>query len=191
MSDPKKALATQVANIEARTGKTLAQLTVFIRESGLTKHTEIRNMLKRELALGFGDANTVAHLARQAEAEPPEVVTGGVPLDPLYAIYAGAKAALRPIHELLMARLASFGAFEVAPKKTYVSLRRKKQFAMIGPATNTRVEVGINLKTLQPTARLEALPPKGMCEFKVKLTEATEVDDELVAWLKLAYDAAG
>lgn len=61
-------------------------------------------------------------------------------------IYAGPKAALRPIHDRLMADIVKFGEFETLPKKGYVSLRRKKQFAMIGPATNTRVEVGITPK---------------------------------------------
>ncbi len=64
------------------------------------------------------------------------------------AIYSGPKADLRPIHDRLLAAIAKFGPFEIAPKKDYVSLRRKKQFAMIGPATKTRVEVGINVKGL-------------------------------------------
>ncbi|HEX6289041.1 MAG TPA: DUF5655 domain-containing protein [Herpetosiphonaceae bacterium] len=106
-------------------------------------------------------------------------------------IYAGAKAKLRPIHEKLMARIQEFGPFEIAPKKTYLSLRRKKQFATIGPATNTRFEVGMNKKGMPPTDRLIELPPGDICSHKVKLTDESEVDDELVAWIKLAYDNAG
>ena len=90
-----------------------------------------------------------------------------------------------------MAEVTKFGDFEIAPKKTYLSLRRKKQFAMVGPATNTRVEVGLNMKDVKPTSSLEALPPGGMCQYRVKLTSASEVDAELLRWIRQAYDAAG
>lgn len=191
MGDPQKALATQLANIEKRTGKTLEELKALIHGSGLSKHSEVRDMLKQTLGLGFGDANTLAHVARQAVAGPPESAATAGTGDPADALYTGPKAALRPIHDKLMARLAALGDFEVAPKKTYVSLRRKKQFATIGPATNTRVEAGINMKALQATARLEAMPPKSMCDFRVKLTAPEQVDDELIGWLRRAYEAAG
>ncbi len=62
---------------------------------------------------------------------------------------------------------------------------------MIGPATNTRVEVGLNIKELPSSPRLEKLPAGQMCNFRVKLTDATQVDAELVAWIKAAFDAAG
>jgi predicted transport protein len=109
----------------------------------------------------------------------------------LEGLYAGPKAALRPIHDRLLAELRKFGAFEEAPKKTYVSYRRKKQFATIGPATNTRVEVGLNMKGVKATERLEQLPAGQMCNYKVKLTDAAQVDAELIAWIRTAYDAAG
>jgi hypothetical protein len=89
-----------------------------------------------------------------------------------------------------MAALARFGAFEVAPKKGYVSLRRKKQFAMIGPGSATRVDVGLNMKDVPATERLLAEKPGGMCQYKVKLSSASEVDAELIGWLRLAFDAA-
>lgn len=178
-----KALATQLANIEKRTGKSLAELTRIVQASGLSKHGEIRDMLKRDLGMGHGDANTLVHHVRGAGAAS----TGDV----LDEIYAGAKAGLRPIHERFMKAVEQFGEFEIAPKKTYLSLRRKKQFAMIGPATNTRVEVGINIKGLTPADRLLAMPDKSMCQYKVKLTEPAEVDAELLAWVRKAYDAAG
>ena len=106
-------------------------------------------------------------------------------------IYAGPKAALRPIHDAFMRGIEPFGPFEVAPKKGYVSLRRKKQFAMIGPATNSRVEIGLNMKGVSGGERLLAQPPGGMCQYKVKLTQAGEVDAELLAWVRQAFDAAG
>ena len=89
-----------------------------------------------------------------------------------------------------MAAITGFGPFEIAPKKGYISLRGKKQFAMIGPATNSRVEVGLNLKDVKGTTRLETQKPGGMCQFKVKITTAAEVDKELVGWIRLAYKSS-
>lgn len=188
MADPEKALATQLANIEKRTGKSIAQLTELIHASGLAKHGEMVAMLKTTLGLGHGDANTLVHHSKQAAAG-----TGAAraPEDVLDRIYTGPKAALRPIHDVLMTAIRGFGPFEEAPKQTYVSLRRKKQFAMIGPATNSRVEVGLNLKNLEPTERLLALPPGQMCSHKVRLTDVTEADAELLGWIRAAYEAAG
>ena len=56
-----KALATQLANIEKRSGKSLDALAKIVKSSGLTKHGEIRDMLKRDLGMGHGDANTLVH----------------------------------------------------------------------------------------------------------------------------------
>jgi hypothetical protein len=106
-------------------------------------------------------------------------------------LYSASKAALRPIHEKLLDELERIGAYEAVPKKGYLSYRRKKQFAMIGPATKTRVEVGLNMKGIAATERLQALPAGQMCNYKIKLTEMTEVDAELLGWLRTAYDAAG
>lgn len=186
MADVQKALATQIKNIEGRTGKTLQQLIARVRNSGLAKHGEIVSMLKSELGLGHGDANTIAHLAKKDDKKGSEPTA-----DPLDTLYVGAKAALRPIHDALSSRLKGFGPFETEPKQKYISYRRKKQFAMIGPATNTRVEVGLNIKALPSSPRLEKLPSGQMCNFRVKLTDAKQVDAELVAWIKAAYDAAG
>lgn len=204
-----KAIATQLRNIETRTGKTLAALFSFLGESGLEKHGALRDLLKRELGMGHGDANTLVHVFRQQRGEagegpprgsdasgmghsasPAAGARGNTEGDVLDAIYTGAKAALRPIHDAVMAGIDGFGPFEIAPKKTYLSLRRRKQFATVGPATNTRVEIGLNMKGVAPTDRLIAIPPGGMCQYKVKLTSPADVDAELLAWIRTAYDAA-
>lgn len=182
MPDMDKALQTQLNNIEKKTGKKLDRLVALVKDSGLAKHGEIRTMLMTELGLGHGDANTLAHHALKSDGPSGNV---------LDEIYTGPKAGMRPIHEALMTQIAKFGEFEIAPKKGYVSLRRKKQFAMLGPATNARFEVGLNMKDVAGTGRLEQLPPKGMCSHKVKVSDAKEVDAELVGWIRQAYESAG
>jgi hypothetical protein len=186
MSTPESQLATQLANIEIRTGKTLDQLAKLVAESGLEKHGEIRDMLKAKVGMGHGDANTLVHHLKQG-ATPAPAPTGDVADE----IYAGPKAALRPIHDALMKAIGAFGEFEVAPKKGYVSLRRKKQFAMFGPTTKTRVDLGINAKGLTGDERLIEMPAGGMCQYQVRLTAAEEVTADVIGWVREAYHAAG
>lgn len=83
MADPETAVANQLRNIEAKTGKSLAQLRRLIAESGLVKVGEQRKMLMETLGLGYGDANM---LALRAQA-----VASAANADPLDAIYAGAR----------------------------------------------------------------------------------------------------
>ncbi len=146
MASLDQALATQLANIEKRTGKSLAELTKIVKGSGLSKHGELVAMLKTTLGMGHGDANTLVHTALKSDGKSAAAGQGLSADQVLDGLYTGPKAELRPIHDKLMQAMRKFGEFEEAPKKTYVSYRRKKQFAMIGPATNTRVEVGINMK---------------------------------------------
>lgn len=74
--------------------------------------------------------------------------------------YAGDKSGLRPIYEAVVAAVRTFGDdVEIAPKKTSVSLRRSKQFALVQPSTRTRVDLGIQLKGVEPAkaaARIRA-----------------------------------
>src|SRR5688572_30771466 len=156
MSSLDKAFQTQLDNIQKKTGKSLDELAAIIKKSGLTKHAEVRDYLKRELGLGHGDANALVHAVFQSDGQ--RAAEGKSADNVLDEIYTGAKAGMRPIHEALMQQIVKFGEFEIVPKKGYVSLRRKKQFAMIGPKTNTRFEVGINAKDLEKDARLLEQP---------------------------------
>jgi hypothetical protein len=195
MADPQAATLTQLRNIQARTGKTIAELLAAVQASGLAKHGERRSWLMEQFKLGYGDANTVVHfvdkplpeLGSAAPAAQPAAHDG----EPLDAIYGGTKAHLRPLHESVMQAVAALGPCEQAPKKTYISLRRKKQFAMLGPATQDLIELGLNAKDLPPHPRLKAMPPGGMCQYTVRLGRASEVDDTLTGWLRAAYQAAG
>lgn len=194
MADPQAAVLTQLKNIQNRTGQTIAQLHERLAATGLAKVGERRSWLMEHLGLGYGDANAVALLVGKI---PPGL--DGAPAapaalpaeDPLDAIYAGPKAALRPLHEAVIEAVRGFGAFEQSPKKTYVSLRRQKQFAMVGPATRTALEIGLNARELPDHPRLKRLPPGGMCQATTRIASLAEVDAELLAWLRTAFDAAG
>lgn len=189
MNAIEQATQTQLKNIQTKTGKTLEELRQLAAASGLTKHSAIRDMFKQELGLGHGDANALTHAVLQADAPAQAKATSADSV--LDEIYAGPKAALRPIHDQLMAAIGNFGSFEVSPKKGYVSLRRKKQFAMIGPAAKSQVEVGLNVKELPTTPRLIPVPAGGMCNYKIRLSEPEQVDAELIGWLEQAYTSAG
>ena len=189
MSTLDKAVQTQLDNIQKKTGMSLKELSNFAKKSGLTKHGELRDMFKEKLGLGHGDANSLVHAILQSDGtRAAEGKSGDAVLD---EIYSGAKAGFRPIHEKLMREIDKFGEFEIAPKKGYVSLRRKKQFAMIGPKTNTRFEVGINAKDLKKNVRLLEQPKGSMCNYIIQITDAKEVDAELIAWIKSAFEGAG
>jgi hypothetical protein len=195
MADPAAATITQLKNIQARTGRTIAELHAAVAASGAAKHGERRSWLMEHFKLGYGDANAVALFIDK----PLPDLGGGAPIavvtaadgDPLAAIYTGAKSGLRPLHEAVMSQIRAFGDFEEAPKKSYVSLRRKKQFAMVGPATKDSVEIGINAKDLPAHARLKLQPTGSMCNATTRVASVAEVDAQLQGWLRRAYDAAG
>lgn len=195
MADPVAATITQLKNIQARTGKTIAELHAAVAATDATKHGEKRNWLMEQFKLGYGDANTVVHFIGKPipnlEGGAATIAAPAADGDPLAAIYTGAKAGLRPLHDAVMAQIRAFGAFDEAPKKNYISLRRKKQFAMVGPATKDSVEIGLNAKDLPAHARLKMQPPGGMCNATTRIKSAAEVDALVIGWLRQAYDAAG
>ncbi len=182
------AIASMIANLKQKTGKSLEAWVKVALASKNARHGEIVAYLKTEHGLGHGYANLVAQTAlAAASGEAP--VEGDALVE---AQYAGAKSGLRPIYDALVAAVSKFGGdVELAPKKVYVSLRRSKQFAIIQPSTATRVDVGINLKGAPATPRLEKSGSfNAMVSHRVRVAAKGEVDAELVGWLRKAYDAA-
>src|SRR5574339_768531 len=105
-----KATQTQLENIQKKTGKSLAELAAMIQRSGLSKHGEIREYLKRELGLGHGDANALVHAVLKSDGQ--RAASGKATGQVLDEIYTGGKAPMRPIHEKLMQAIDAFGEFE-------------------------------------------------------------------------------
>lgn len=189
MSAVDKAVESMIQNLEAKTGRSLADWITLARGAGIAKQRALLMHLKAEHGLSYGYANFIALKAVETLA----VAVAASQDHLVVAQYGRAKAGLRPIYDVLIAAVNQFGAdVELAPKKAYVSLRRAKQFAIIQPTRATRLDVGINLKGVEPTARLEASGSfSAMVSHRVRVSKTTEVDTELISWLKQAYDNAG
>ncbi len=187
MATDDQAMNTQLRNIEEQTGKSIDELIQSGLATGQEKHTALRKFYQEEFGLTYGNANALAILARDKTKG-----TAGKEENFLDAQYSGKKEGLRPIYDALAAEVAKFGDdVELAPKRTYVSLRRSKQFGLIQPSTATRVDVGINLAGAEPTERLEASGSfNSMVSHRVRLSSPEDVDDALIGWLRQAYDAA-
>jgi len=193
MVEPNTAMASMAENLKEKTGKSLAEWVAILKGQTFEKHSEMVAFLKEDHGMGHGYANLVAHTARGgitlSAGAPAGAKSSGNPAD---EIYAGPKAALRPIHDSLMAAIQKFGSdVVVAPKKGYVSLRRSKQFALIQPSTKDRVDVDIQLKGVSPKGRLEASGSfSAMVSHRVRVIAVKDVDKELIGWIKQAYDAS-
>lgn len=186
---PEEQTEKMVAALKATTGKSLEEWSKLVSKSGKSKHGEVVSWLKSEHAITHGYANLIAHKTRGSDAES-KVAAGD---DLLGEMFAGDKAAMRPIFDALMSHITQFGTdIDQAPKKGYLSLRRKTQFATLHPSTKARFDVGLKLKGIAPVGRLEAAGSwNAMVSHRVRLESVAEVDAELVAWLRDAYDAAG
>jgi hypothetical protein len=188
MADPADGIAAQIRGIEQRYGKPIGAWIELVKASSLSKHQDVVAMLKTHYGMTHGAAHRVALLARNAGRPGADSLKEAVD-----SLYAGKRAALRPIHDLLTATIMTFGPdIEQVPKSGYLSLRRAKQFAMIQPSTLTRVDVGLILRRVEPAGRLEtAARFNALFTHRVRLSRPADVDTELRGWLHLAYGRAG
>jgi len=168
------------------TGRGLDAWVETARASGIGKHKALVDHLKANEGLTHGYANSVALRTFGTDAS----AIGDDAL--MAAMFAGPKAALKPIHDKLAAFLKALGGdVEFAPKKGYVSVRRARQFAILQPSTKDRFDLGINLKGEPPAGRLEASGSfNAMVSHRVRLADPADADRQVEAWLRTAYERA-
>jgi predicted transport protein len=177
---------TMIANLEIKFGKSLAQWIKIVKKEKLEKHGEILKFLKENHGFTHGYANLVSMKARAADAGSAESE------DQLVADQYKGKESLKPIYEKLLKEISKLGKdIEIVPKKAAVSFRRKRQFALIQPSTKTRIDLGLKIKDKKLEGRLEGSGPFGtMCTHRVKLSDPSEIDKEVIGWIKEAYEGA-
>ena len=179
---------SMIKNLEEKFGKSLQEWISIVSKSGLEKHKEIVNYLKSEYGFTYGYANLVAHKSLKSDAGSAASAD-----DLVEQQYSKGKETLKPIYDKLVTFIKGFGDdVELAPKRAYVSIRRKKQFAIIQPSTKTRLDIGLNLKGKSPQGRLEESGSfNAMCSHRIRLAGEDELDEEIINWIKEAYQDAG
>lgn len=179
-----------VKNLEEKTGVKMTEWVKIVNGSGLEKHMEKVKFLKADHGLTHGYANLIVHTAK--DGLPGKAKSAATSQELIAAQYEK-KPELKPIYDKLIKMVSSFGDdVEISPKKAYVSLRRKKQFALLQPSTKTRLDVGLCNKEAETTDRLELAGSfNSMASHRVRITELGQVDAELKKWLKASYEAAG
>ena len=169
-----------IDNMPEKTGKSLNEWKVILKEKSFTKHSEGVKYLKTEHNVTHGFANTIVTLSKDENTSENRLVE---------TQYKG-KENLLPIYNELISFIEKLGSdITITPKKGSVSIIRKRQFVLIKPATKTRIDMGFKLKDKPTTERLENSDPFGtMCTHRVKLSDRNEIDNELKEWIKEAYE---
>ena len=177
---------TMINNIKIKFGKSLEEWIKIVKKEKLTKHSEILKFLKVKHGFTYGYANLVSMKAREADAGSVENQD-----DLIIDQYKG-KENLKPIYDKIISEILKFGNnIEIAPKKAAVSLRRKRQFALVQPSTKTRVDLGLKLNDKPIAGKLEGSGPFGtMCTHRVKIADQKDIDKNVIEWLKEAYEQA-
>ncbi len=184
---PEEATQTMINNLPEKTGKSLEQWFALIKSKKLSKHGDIMKLIKGEHGVSHGFANSIAILySRQAKGAPSNVE------EIVAAQYAGPKAALKPLYNEIIRAVKGFGKdVLISPKKANVSLRRNKQFALIQPTTKDRIDLGLILRGVPVKGRLEEGGTfSGMCTHRVRLQSKSDLDKEVLNWLRQAYEQA-
>ncbi len=180
-----KTVTTMMENLKEKTGNSLDEWKKIISKQSLSKHGEIVKFLKETHNVTHGYASEIALKVLGSDADSTTDTDGLI-----VSQYKG-KENLKPFYDKLIEAIEKFdGEFEIAPKKTYVSLKRKKQFIILNPASKTRFEIGFNLKGVEPKGKLEAEKPNGICSHKINLADIKEIDKEVIDWIKMAFEKA-
>ena len=175
-----KALQTMINNMPEKTGKSLDEWKKILKQKVFEKHSHAVKYLKSEFGVTHGFANTIVTLSKEEHTSEEDLVSSQ---------YDG-KESLYPIYTKLVEVIAKFGDdIKITPKKSSVSIIRKRQFLLIKPATKTRIDLGFKLPNKPTNDRLENSGPFGtMCTHRVKLSQIEEIDNELIQWMQEAYD---
>ncbi len=184
-----------IADLPAKTGRSLQQWLDFIRKKGPKGEQERRDWLKTEHGLG---TNSAWWLAERAN-EKPQGFHDDNPKAYLKAaeqwvedMFAGGKAGLRPIYDKLLRTCLKLAKdVKACPCQTIVPLYRNHVFAQIKPATRTRIDFGFALRDTKATGRLidtGGFAKKDRITHRIPITNLDDIDAEVLKWLKKAYD---
>ena len=104
--------------------------------------------------------------------------------------FSGGRAKWRQPYDELLSRIRMFGPdISVEPTASYISLLRGgKKFAVV-EITSSRLDIGLKLRGMRPVGRARAAGTwNSMVTHRVGITETEQIDDEMLSWLRQAYE---
>lgn len=181
-----------IAALEEKTGRSLEEWLRVLDREGPASETERREWLKAEHSLGTNYSSWIAErsVGKGGDGDPEaylEAADGYVE-----RMFAGPKAALRPIFDELVRLGRSMGRdVKVCPAQTIVPLYRNHVFAQIKPTTRTRIDFGLALRDTPVPPRLidtGGFAKRDRITHRFALASPAEIDDEVRSWTQVAYD---
>jgi hypothetical protein len=176
--------------INEKTGKTPEDFRVLAEEKGLladgVKAGPVVAWLQQDFGLGRGHAMAIVQTLR--DATQPKVSAQ----DRLAQQFTGNKMKWRKPFDDLFTQVKAFGPqVAAAPTDTYISLLRKGRKFGIVQVTGERLDIGVKLKGVEPDRRFEAAGGwNSMVTHRVRVSDPTQMDAEVLAWLKRAFENA-
>lgn len=181
-----------VENLSKKTGKSLTEWVDILNKAGPKGQKDRQIWLKETYSFG---TNAACWIAEYAENKAP---WEGDPQSYLIAaeqyvenMFSGSKAALRPLYNKLLELAFNIASdVKACPCKTIIPLYRHHVFAQIKPATKTRIDLGFALLQTPFTYRLidtGGHAKKDRITHRIAITSLSDIDDEVLHWLKEAY----
>jgi predicted transport protein len=177
--------------IKAKTGMDPEDFQQLAAEKGLLagdiKAGPIQKWLKDDYDLGPGHSMALVSVFRDS------LLPQSTKEEAIDKFFLGAKSGWQLTWDELMAKIMKFGPdVSLQPTDTYIGIVRKgKKFAVVS-TTSRRMDVGLRLKGEPVTDRLAASGNwNAMCTHRVQLFDGAELDDQLLGWLRDAYDRVG
>lgn len=183
-----------IDTLPAKTGRNVAEWIAFVNENGPAGRKERIAWLKETQQLGTNTATWIADAANGSDdledGDPDKYVARAA--EYVEAMFAGPKAALRPIYDALYDLARALGDdVRISPAKTLVSIAREHVIAQIKPATRTRIDFGLALGNTPIEGRMidtGGFEKKDRITRKFELTSVKDIDAEVKRWLRKAYE---
>jgi len=182
-----------ITELKQKTGRSVEEWMKLIQQEGPTTEKERRDWLKEKHGLGTNSAWWLAErsFGKGEEAGDPDAYLRAAEKY-VEEMFAGKKAALRPLYdELLQLGLKTGKDVKACPCQTIVPLYRKHVFAQIKPTTQTRIDLGFALGNMKTPKRLidtGGFAKKDRITHRIEITSLKDIDDDLKHWLQVAYD---
>ena len=174
-----------IANLPAKTGRSLVDWITFIESEGPNEKKERAEWLKRAHGLGHFQADTIL---KRMETDASDYADENALMD---GLFKGQDAHLRPVYESIQSKIHTLGDdVDAQVRKTYISFFRGKQFLVVKPVKGSLI-LGLALPGDFRAGRLQSAEKLGGSDritFQIVINDGSDFDEEALGLVKEAYN---